>query len=286
MFKLARQCAESVWIKNIEPSKRINNKEEYHQPGDVEVSYNKNVNEKYKSKEKNMNSKKVLEVSRPAEENSSKVKEKVSVEVNISDFLKEMRRKNAEKEKAEAERNDELEDNLTSTQNMMEDARARRDCMTEGRFKCKMCEFKSGSKNTMNRHKKTHQSEERVYPCDQCEYTSNNKHEIKTHVESVHEKEVYACEQCEYKSLTNENLKTHIESVHKGNKVLNQRIWTEKEVLDSTSQPEIIGTRTLPHPPKDQEKEHPSEKNNKKKKPAKHVSKRINCELCERKFNK
>ena len=36
---LARQCSEAVWIKSIEPNKRINNKQEYHQPGDVEIHY-------------------------------------------------------------------------------------------------------------------------------------------------------------------------------------------------------------------------------------------------------
>ena len=30
---LRRQCAEAVWIKNIDPSKLINNKTEFHQPG-------------------------------------------------------------------------------------------------------------------------------------------------------------------------------------------------------------------------------------------------------------
>ena len=41
---LARQCAEAIWIRNTDPQKRINNKEEYHQPGDIEISYAKNDN--------------------------------------------------------------------------------------------------------------------------------------------------------------------------------------------------------------------------------------------------
>ena len=36
---LARQCAESVWIKKVDPKQRINTKTEYHQPGDVEAKY-------------------------------------------------------------------------------------------------------------------------------------------------------------------------------------------------------------------------------------------------------
>ena len=49
---LGRQCSEAVWIKNVEPSKRINNKNEFHQPGDVEVMYQKNENEDFRKKKK------------------------------------------------------------------------------------------------------------------------------------------------------------------------------------------------------------------------------------------
>ena len=42
---LRRQCAEAIWIKNVNPAKLINNKKEYHQPGDVQVHYEKNESE-------------------------------------------------------------------------------------------------------------------------------------------------------------------------------------------------------------------------------------------------
>ena len=45
---LARQCAEAIYIKSITPEKRINNKTEYHQPGEVEIRYEKNDNTKIK----------------------------------------------------------------------------------------------------------------------------------------------------------------------------------------------------------------------------------------------
>ena len=45
---LSRQCAEAVFIKNVDPEKRINNKKEFHQPGDVEVNYEKNENDDVK----------------------------------------------------------------------------------------------------------------------------------------------------------------------------------------------------------------------------------------------
>ena len=49
---LGRQCGEAVWIKEVDPNKRINNKEEYHQPGDVEIVYTKNDNKLKKKKRK------------------------------------------------------------------------------------------------------------------------------------------------------------------------------------------------------------------------------------------
>ena len=47
---MGRQCAEAVLIKNSDPSKLINNKKEYHQPGDVETKYQKNENQEFKIK--------------------------------------------------------------------------------------------------------------------------------------------------------------------------------------------------------------------------------------------
>ena len=45
---LARQCAEAVWIRKVEPQKRINNKNEFHQPGDIEAIYENNENQEFK----------------------------------------------------------------------------------------------------------------------------------------------------------------------------------------------------------------------------------------------
>ena len=52
---LGRQCAEAIRIRSIDPSKRINNRTEYHQPGDVEVRYDKNESEEMKMKRKMRN---------------------------------------------------------------------------------------------------------------------------------------------------------------------------------------------------------------------------------------
>ena len=39
---LVRQCGEAVRNKEIDQKSRIKNKEEYHQPGDVDIIYSKN----------------------------------------------------------------------------------------------------------------------------------------------------------------------------------------------------------------------------------------------------
>ena len=42
IWEAAAICGEAVWIKETDPKVRINNKEEYHQPGDVDIIYAKN----------------------------------------------------------------------------------------------------------------------------------------------------------------------------------------------------------------------------------------------------
>ena len=69
-----------------------------------------------------------------------------------------MRRKNEVIKQSQRVTN-EVEDEATSIQIMLDDARARRELKTkesEAKFKYDMCDFKSGSKNLMNRHKKNH----------------------------------------------------------------------------------------------------------------------------------
>ena len=159
---LARQCAESVRIKNTDPSKRINNKEEYHQPGDVEVRYKKNVNEKFQKKDPHHDATfhPYATENKKATQQEKPQKKTASVETNIVDFLKEMRRKHTirvEKEIREEAKDD--DDDITSTQSLIEDSRARRELTAQRKteFECEQCPYKTGSKNIMNRHIKSHQ---------------------------------------------------------------------------------------------------------------------------------
>jgi hypothetical protein len=54
-------------IRKVDPSKRINNKTEYHQPGDVEVRYEKGQNEDVKRRKRFVREK--------SQENNSKLQE-------------------------------------------------------------------------------------------------------------------------------------------------------------------------------------------------------------------
>ena len=45
----------AIWIKNSNQDKIINNKKEYHQPGDVQIVYQKNRNEEIKNRRKHFN---------------------------------------------------------------------------------------------------------------------------------------------------------------------------------------------------------------------------------------
>ena len=87
---LARQCAEAVWIKKVTPEKRINNKKEYHQPGDVEARYEKNENEEYKNKKANkkIQPKKQVENKTIQKDNDKIIK---IIEPTIKDFIKKVR---------------------------------------------------------------------------------------------------------------------------------------------------------------------------------------------------
>ena len=314
---LARQCAEAIRIRNTDPQKRINNKEEYHQPGDVEVKYDKNINEKFKKNKKKENKKdeESAEKSKPAAIQT--IKKKVAVETNILDFLKEMRRRNDVRKESVS-----VENEVTATQEMIDDSRARRELAkttSKTQFECEMCPFKSGSKNLMERHKKTHQSyavsfdketqftcdkceftteqkrnlEEHIksiheqtdyvgetqFACDQCEFTTEQKGKLAEHIKSIHDKNEFPCKQCEFKSKLKDDVVKHVESVHES-KSNETRI--QDEVLESNLGTGIIeegAPSTSLATPKISAKE-------KKKTNTKYILKRIKCELCEKKFNK
>ena len=220
---LGRQCAEAVWIKNIKPSERINNKNEFHQPGDVEVTYEKSENEYLKKKrifEENKaqaeNKKKQLGVPKPIDSNIIETTKTVGVqkpiESNIIDFIRKMREKESKNSNNENKDTTESED-IHSTQSMINDARARRH-QKEKINQCKKCDFKSGSETLMKRHLQLNHKEAQ-YPCGKCDHKAGTKDRLKTHEQTVHKEAQYSCEQCDHKAGTKDRLTTHKQTTHK-----------------------------------------------------------------------
>ena len=89
---LARQCAEAIRIKEIEPQKRIYNKEEYHQPGDVEINYTKMI-EKIKQYSKIKIHKNIMNQKHPTK---TKIQKKINKNrEELQNFLSKVLGKNA-----------------------------------------------------------------------------------------------------------------------------------------------------------------------------------------------
>ena len=150
-----------------------------------------------------------------------------------------------------------MEEDISSTQNMIKDARARRN-QKDKIFKCEICEFKSGSKTLMNRHKESIHKETR-YQCEHCDHNATSKTNLKEHMESIHEGNQNDCNQCDYKATTKDTIKQHTESVHKENQ--NQSNNNIENVVENS----VTKNRKSNH---------------------KYVPKRIQCPECEKKFNK
>ena len=53
-----------------------------------------------------------------------------------------------------------------------------------------------------------------TYPCNQCEFKANWKHNLKQHIEAIHQKITYSCDQCDYTASHKGNLKRHNKTIH------------------------------------------------------------------------
>merc|ERR1719186_2294905 len=113
---------------------------------------------------------------------------------------------------------------------------------SDGKFKCRNCDFKSKFITSVTRHEAAvHKGI--TYNCDLCEYTAKQKGSIETHKRGQHGGEHFKCEQCDYKSryksawrlhrkthfqvkyscelcdyaaISRPNLNSHIDSKHEG----------------------------------------------------------------------
>ena len=159
----------------------------------------------------------------------------------------ESEEQNTKSKKNETETDD--NDDILSTQNMIDDARARRHQKVK-EFNCEMCEFRSGSEILRNRHKKA-AHEEISYECNMCDHKTVSKTNLKMHMERTHEESQHPCRQCDHKATTNTKLKDHIKSIHE---------MQTKDRYENTTK--------------------------KIKTTSKYISKRIQCTKCDKRFNK
>ena len=172
---LGRQCAEALRIKSIEPSKRINNRKEYHQPGDVEVCYEKNESEEMKMKRK-INKEKKL--------NQKRLNHIVSTQGNATYSCDQCDYKATLKESLEEHVGSVHENVSTNIEEFLKQIRTN----TKSKVACDQYEYKANSKVILKTHiESVH--EKIIYSCEQCEYKATLKESLNAHRENVHNTE-------------------------------------------------------------------------------------------------
>ena len=127
---------------------------------------------------------------------------------NIMDFILRMRsendKKNNNKTNEELTKTNEEED-ITSTQNMINDSRARRELKGKSN-ECDKCDYKTGSISLLRQHvKQCSKSSENMNKSDITETVENKKSKSKR----------IQCKKCEQKFNKQTTFKIHMESVHK-----------------------------------------------------------------------
>ena len=152
----------------------------------------------------------------------------------IEEFIKKMRKQNEDSS---------TDEDVTSTQNMIADARARKGGNTVN--KCDQCDFNTASKAMLRLHKRTiHRGREIVakapiankdsieeeseqsklktankapyitkrIKCDQCEKKFNKESRFRLHMKTVHKG--IECDHCEKILITKTEMSEHKRSVH------------------------------------------------------------------------
>ena len=197
-------------------------------------------------------------------------------EPSIIDFIRKMR---VEKQKQNEDIEDILEvnDDITSTQNLINDARARRQQKVQI-FNCDMCDFRSGSETLVKRHKESiHQ--DNSHPCNHCDYKAPTTEILNRHQNTVHKERTNQCTQGDHTSTQECNLHAHIATTH-------QEVTFSCDQCDHTSTTEYSLK-------KHKESSHENQKNNDDdtnkqeiRKKSNYVTKRIQCQKCDKKLIK
>ena len=257
---LGRQCDEALRIRNLDPSNRINDRKEYHQPGDVEVIYRKNENEEIKIKKKmtnklinqsqvNKNTNEGKEENHDNEIEEQNKSHKVN-EVTIEDFIRRMRNE-----------------------------------------KCDQCDFTATNKTSLKIHVDS-VHEKRTYRCNNCDYKANDKTDLETHNKTQHILSTYQCDKCDYKAQGDSHLKmqhlcdqiedvTSTQNMIKDSRIRRNLNGREINCQNCEYRTKSMALLTLHANICNKNNAIAKEKENNAKK-----GKRIYCTKCDKKFNK
>ena len=310
---LKRQCAEAVWIRKVDAEKRINNKNEYHQPGEVEVRYEKGENENIKRRKimKNMS----IQESSKYNENAIYC-EHCDYKGTSQDLL-ETHTKSVHKSQPIKCKNCEHCDYKATSQSLLE---IHTKSVHKGQQrKCNKCDDKASSNDLSKTHTNSVHEKEKI-SLDIRDFLIKTRKETEKHETSNKAKEnimkdgknndeeisistqemiqdarerrekkmtVFKCEQCDYSSSSKTLLKRHMSHNHNHNYTLiettavniRKRFNCEKCNFTSTKEHDVTNHINTIHV---QSKNILKEKVNK----SGTSSKRIHCMYCDKKFNK
>ena len=76
-------------------------------------------------------------------------------------------------------------------------------------------EYKTRRKHELKNHvQSVHERVKNIY-CGQCDYRTGNKYTLKNHIKAIHDKiKDISCGQCDYKTGNRQNLQRHVKAVH------------------------------------------------------------------------
>ena len=206
-----RQCGEAIRIKEIDPNKRINNKEEYHQPGDVDVIFAKNGLIEDNRKQKRQNDKHNVKPNSEERIKDKSIEKNDENQKTITGYFTKQTNNQRDDENV----ND--EDPILNTQEFINDARERRKAGKNSQS-CAQCDYTTTSKTMLERHIiATH--EQKHERCNQCEYTATSKALLIQHMSDKHSQIIedsskemrvrFECDICQYRTTSETVLQHH-----------------------------------------------------------------------------
>ena len=207
-----------------------------------------------------MNFKRKKEIMKEAKRKRLADEKSVEKEKPIIEFIKKVRFENENKDQEKEV------DQVISTQEMIDDSRERRK-MKLKKFACDHCDYNSPSKTMLKRHK------EMVHKEKDDQINQSLQPQLLLQLNEPIQELKLSCDQCEYKADTKPNLKMHVETQHQPLEAV--RYSCEQCDYKAFTKPNLKTHEETDHHQKKAEK-----------KVAKKSSKRKNCDLCGKKFNK